>query len=77
MKVIYNPSMQQEPFNHPTRLLPPRQEKTILLWLENAGRFSASDVEEPPVGLSDHLVDEIIDADAYQEEDAETEDEEF
>lgn len=68
MKEIYNPSMQEEPFNHPTRIIAPRQEETILSWLENAGRFILQDIDQGYEAVPDDLVDEIIEGDSYQEE---------
>ncbi len=77
MKEVYNPSMREEPYDHPTWIIPPRKEDTILRWLENAGRFIArKEDDEEQVGLSDHLVDEIIEADAYPEEEEEESDDE-
>lgn len=76
MKEIYNPSMQEEPFNHPTRIIPLNQEETILSWLENAGRLlpQVADIDKDYDVMSDDFVDEIIEADSYQEE---SEDEEL
>ena len=76
MKAIYNPSMKEEPHDHPTWIIPPREEDTILRWLENAGRFIVQQgVEEDTIVVADHLVDEIIDAEAYHDDDDDNESE--
>jgi hypothetical protein len=65
MKKIYNPSMQEEPYNHPTQIIPSSQEETILGWLERTGRFLSPDLENEDEGTDD-LVDEMIEVEAYQ-----------
>lgn len=65
MNKIYNPSMQEEPFNHPTRIIPLRQEETILSWLENSGRFRSRDLDEDYANVPTDLVDEIIEVEPY------------
>jgi hypothetical protein len=68
MNKIYNPSMQEEPYDHPTRIIPAslRGEETILGWLERSGRFFAQELEEEDRILDDDFVDAIIESEAYQ-----------
>jgi hypothetical protein len=76
MKEIYNPSMQEEPFDHPTRIIPPRQEQTMLGWLEQAGRLIAQETDaEDHISMPDNLVDEITEAESYQDDDDNHDDE--
>lgn len=71
MKEIYNPSMQEEPYNHRTRLIPMRNDETMLDWLERTGRLISRDLDADEYDtLADELVDEIIEPEAYQEEEA-------
>ncbi|MCU0551816.1 MAG: DUF3134 domain-containing protein [Leptolyngbya sp. Prado105] len=71
MKKVYNPSMQEEPYNHPTWIIPTRQEETILGWLERSGRLLAQDFDTSDDEKSDPLVDQITDGAGYliQEDD--------
>jgi hypothetical protein len=78
MTKIYNPSMQEEPYNHPTRIIPSslRGEETILGWLERSGRFFAQEVEEGDDRILDDFVDEIIESEAYQVDEYDNDDDE-
>lgn len=72
MQKIYNPSMQEEPSNHPTRIIPLRKEETIIGWLENAGRFMSQDIDEIHYDdIPDEFVDEIVDEEPYLEDEDE------
>ncbi len=79
MKKIYNPSMKEEPHDHPTWIIPPRQEETILSWIEKSGRFITQTVEDEDYDrAADEFVDEIIESESYrdnQDEDDDDDDE--
>ncbi len=44
--MIYNPSLRQEPRSQRAALIPPRQESSILDWLENSGRLLAREPQD-------------------------------
>lgn len=44
MAVIKNNSMREEPRGQRAQVIPPRQDESLLEWLENSGRFISGEV---------------------------------
>lgn len=72
--MVYNPSLQEEPRNQKTRLIPPNQVEPLLNWLEQTGRLISRSIDadhDNPV--ADELIDEIVDSGAYSDDDDDSE----
>ncbi|MBW4582333.1 MAG: DUF3134 domain-containing protein [Tildeniella nuda ZEHNDER 1965/U140] len=72
--MVYNPSLQEEPRNQKTRLIPPNQVEPLLNWLEHTGRLISRNIDadhDNPV--ADELIDEIVDSGAYSDDDDDSE----
>ena len=68
--MVYNPSLQEEPRNQKTQLIPPNQLEPLLNWLENSGRLISRGADaEQNSGVSDELIDEIVDTGTYDDDD--------
>lgn len=68
--MVYNPSLQEEPRNQKTQLIPPNQLEPLLTWLEDSGRLIARGTDtERNSGVSDELIDEIVDTGNYDDDD--------
>lgn len=68
--MVYNPSLQEEPRNQRTKLIPPNQVEPLLNWLEHTGRLISRGIEaERDQTGADELIDEIVDANAYNDDD--------
>ena len=68
--MVYNPSLQEEPRNQKTQLIPPNQLEPLLNWLESSGRLISRGADaEQTSGVSDELIDEIVDTGTYDDDD--------
>ena len=68
--MVYNPSLQEEPRNQKTRLIPPNQVEPLLNWLEHSGRLISRGIDaEHETAIADELIDEIVDTGAYGDDD--------
>ena len=68
--MVYNPSLQEEPRNQRTKLIPPNQVEPLLSWLEQTGRLISRGIEvERDHAGADELIDEIVDANAFNDDD--------
>lgn len=71
--MVYNPSLQEEPRNQKTRLIPPNQVESLLNWLEHTGRLISRGIDAEHNSVSaDELIDEIVDANAYNDDEEES-----
>jgi hypothetical protein len=57
MTTCYNPSLSEEAWNQPIRVIPPLSQETILGWLESIGRLKPHEADE----FQDHKVPEDLD----------------
>ncbi|HEY9883973.1 MAG TPA: DUF3134 family protein [Thermosynechococcaceae cyanobacterium] len=70
--MVYNPSLQEEPRNQRTKLIPANQVEPLLHWLEQTGRLISRGIDAEPDSIgADELIDEIVDANAYHDDDDE------
>lgn len=70
--MVYNPSLQEEPRNQRTRLIPPNQVEPLLNWLEQTGRLISRGIDAERDNVSaDELIDEIVDTSAYNDDEEE------
>ncbi|MBD2035108.1 DUF3134 family protein [Leptolyngbya sp. FACHB-321] len=68
--MVYNPSLQEEPRNQRTKLIPPNQVEPLLHWLDQTGRLASRGIEAEPDSIgANELIDEIVDANAYNDDD--------
>ena len=68
--MVYNPSLQEEPRNQKTQLIPPNQVEPLLNWLENSGRLISRGVDaDQNTAIADELIDEIVDTGTYDDDD--------
>lgn len=71
--MVYNPSLQEEPRNQRTKLIPPNQVEPLLNWLEHTGRLISRGIDAEPDNVSaDELIDEIVDTNAYNDDEDES-----
>ena len=68
--MVYNPSLQEESRNQKTKLIPPNQVEPLLHWLDQTGRLVSRGIDTEPDSIgADELIDEIVDANAYNDDD--------
>ncbi|XHX76529.1 MAG: DUF3134 family protein [Stenomitos frigidus ULC029] len=70
--MLYNPSLQEEPRNQRTKLIPRNQVEPLLNWLEQSGRLISRGIDPEPERIgADDLIDEIVDVNTYGDDEEE------
>ncbi|NJR64901.1 MAG: DUF3134 family protein [Leptolyngbyaceae cyanobacterium CRU_2_3] len=73
MVTLQNPALREEPLSQKPHIIPPRENESLLNWLEGTGRFKAYEIGELHYDEVAAELEEIIGASIYDSEKEEEE----
>lgn len=71
MITCYNPSLSEEPRNHPMKIAPKIAQETLLGWLENVGRLKPYEIGEFQERKNSEDLDDFLEPEIHDLEDEE------
>lgn len=73
MTTYHNPALHEEPRNQSMKSVPPLPRESLLNWLENSGRFQATQVDESDAYKMAEDLDSFLEPEIYSPDNEEEE----